>query len=195
MSQRRGFPLSWPRRKSGKIKYMQSKMTEIKEADQINTQKQTSAALTEKPTTIEIDIVNGLNILHKLNILPAKKEFVIRPITLCALGQISEILLDINFAPDDSRTVFDVTIEQIAKNKDKMVKIAAYAIENRRGEPDPKLINFLDENLTASDLLLIFNVVTRHMNAQDFFYSMVLASRINILQGQKKANTPISGKQ
>ena len=143
----------------------------------------------EEGTEFEITVAKK-NILHKLHLLPAKRKFKIYPIKLGTLLKISKILLDMDMESleklQKSEDVLGDILENIVKNKDKIVKIIAYAIINRNKEPSKRFIKFLDENLSAKEASKLLSLVISKMDVRDFLAMTVQSKGINLLKTKKK---------
>lgn len=153
---------------------------------------------------IEFDVtVNIPTILHRIGLLKLRKTFKIYPIKLGALLQIAKEINSISIDFKDDETVIEATIETIINNKDKLVKVAAIAILNRKCSKYRIyfLHKYLDRNLSASELLKIYNLVTQQMGITDFLASILSVKGMNIMKTkanqskETEGNTSISGKQ
>lgn len=131
--------------------------------------------------------VNNCNILHRLGLLPKKQKFVIYPINLGTVLKISKILIDINakelenLKENDEINLLDTGVKNIVENKDKLVKIAAYGILNRKKEPSQRFFHFLDDNLISQELLQIMILIINKMDITPFCSATVLVKGINLL--------------
>ena len=138
------------------------------------------------------------NILHKLNLAPTERKFVIYPIKMGALLKISKILLDLDTeelvgaVKNEGKEVniLDLGAKNIVENKDKLILMIAYGITNCEKEPSKSLIRFLNENLTAKEGLRLMTLVVQQMDVSPFLASLVSIKGMNLLQTKKKAITP-----
>lgn len=150
-------------------------------------------SILEKGVDFKITVQNK-NILHKLNLIPTERKFVIYPIKMGTLLKISEILLDLDTDElvgvmkneDKEINLLDLGAKNIIENKDKMIKMIAYGIVNREKEPSKRLIKFLNENLTAKEGLKLMTVIVQQMDVNPFLASLVSIKGMNLLQTKKK---------
>jgi len=151
-------------------------------------------SILEKGVDFTITIQNK-NILHKLNLIPAERKFVIFPIKMGTLLKISKILLDLDTDElvgvmkneDKEINLLDLGAKNIIENKDKMIKMIAYGIVNSEKEPSKNLIKFLNENLTAKEGLKLMTLIVQQMDVNPFLASLVSIKGMNLLQTKKKA--------
>jgi hypothetical protein len=150
-------------------------------------------SILEKGVDFKITVHNK-NILHKLNLIPAERKFVIFPIKMGTLLKISKILLDLDTDElvgvmkneDKEINLLDLGAKNIIENKDKMIKMIAYGIVNSEKEPSKNLIRFLNENLTAKEGLKLMTVIVQQMDVNPFLASLVSIKGMNLLQTKKK---------
>jgi len=151
-------------------------------------------SILEKGVDFTITIQNK-NILHKLNLIPAERKFVIFPIKMGTLLKISKILLDLDTdelvgaMKNENKEInlLDLGAKNIIENKDKWIKMIAYGIINSEKEPSKNLIRFLNENLTTKEGLKLMTVVVQQMDVNPFLASLVSIKGMNLLQTRKKA--------
>lgn len=132
------------------------------------------------------------NLLQRLHIIPSEKKFIIYPIVYGTLLKISKLLKEIDSKSLENLKAKDNIIlkgiDSIIENKDRIMKIIAYAIENRDREPPKRLVKFLNRNLTAKEGLQILILVTKQMGIDFFFASIISLKGINPL-GKMKSTT------
>jgi hypothetical protein len=155
---------------------------------------------------VEFDVtVNNPCILHKIGLLPKEKTFVIRPIRLGTLLNISRILSEMESTEiSDSIDLFQAGIAEIVKHKDKILTVVSLAILNCRETWFTKirlffLRRYLNDNLTAKELLQLLILVTNQMDVRDFLASTVLIKKLNLIETGKteekmNADIQITGK-
>jgi len=139
--------------------------------------------------------VQNTNILHKLKLLPTKRKFVIRPITMGTLLKISKILLGMDASEltnamkgtDKGINFLDLGAKNIVENKDKLIQMVAYGIVNQEKEPPKRLIKFLNENLTAKEALKLLTAIIQQMNINPFLASLISMKGINLLETKEAA--------
>jgi len=153
-------------------------------------------SILEKGVDFEIT-VSKTNILHKLNLIPIKRKFVIYPIRMGTLLKISKILLDLDtkellgVMKDEGNNkgkevnILDLGAKNIVENKDKLIKMIAYGIVNSEKEPSRRLIKFLNENLTAKEGLKVLTLVIQQMDVSPFLASLASLKGMNLLANKK----------
>lgn len=121
------------------------------------------------------------------------RKFIIYPINLGTLFNISKIILTMKDIESlDGDDLFVIGVKNIADNKDKMLEITALAIMNRRivtplGRLKKwRLKRYLDNNLSAGELLKLVSLVIAQMDVQDFLASFVSVKRLNLVEAKKK---------
>lgn len=139
--------------------------------------------------TIEVE---KQNILHKLKLLPKEKKFIIRPLKLGALINISKLFLEIGEAEIGEQSVFQEGIKNM-RHVETFAKVIAVAIINKQEKPSKKLVNFLIKNLTAGELLKIVNLVVKQMDISSFFFAVVAIKGIDMTSGPKPSGVQSEG--
>jgi len=130
----------------------------------------------------------------------SKRKFIIFPIKLGALFEISKIILTMeNIDALKDEDVFSAGIKTVVANKDKMLDIVALAILNRKTTLWGKirkwgLVWYLDRNLDARELLRLVQLVIVQMDVTDFLASFVSIKRLNMVEAINRRNTSTGGK-
>ena len=122
--------------------------------------------------------------------------FTIHPISLGTLLKISKSLIAVEMVGVDGKeaSLFDITAHSVMANKDHMVKIIAYALVNARRDPPNGLIRFLDDNLSAKELLQVLTQVVRQMDVTDFLACIVsMKQNLQIVGANRKKQEETSG--
>lgn len=147
-------------------------------------------AILEKGVDFTVTVAKP-TILHRLGLLRKERRFVIKPLHPGTLLRISRLILDmdIDVLRDAGDDLFSKGVLSIDKHMDTMVKIIAHAIENAENEPSHRLMKYLRENLTVSEMLKIIILVTRQMDVKDFLACMVSIRNLNLFE-TKKESTP-----
>ena len=155
---------------------------------------------------IEFDVtVNNPGIFHRIGLLPKIRTYNIRPIRLGALLNISKQLSEMESTEiSDNIDLFQAGIAEIVKHKDKILTVVSLAILNSRETWFTKirlifLRRYLNENLTAKELLQLLILVTNQMDVKDFLASTVLIKKLNLIETGKteekmNADIQITGK-
>lgn len=146
------------------------------------------------PFTVTVD---KPTFLHRLRILPSKRTFTIYPLKLGTVLKISSVILsmddmDVELNKAES-SLFDVLVNSVSRNAEKMVSILTIAVQNNEKPPATRTKRFFMENLTPVEMLKIINLVIRQMDLTDFFRSIASMRGANILMKARKANGQTSG--
>lgn len=124
------------------------------------------------------------------------KSFTISPLNLGSLIRISKILLSIEEI-DWSRPYMDVGPEVISKYAERLCEIVAIAVTNGPKPPQKRLVKFFVNNLTASELYRLIELVKGKMDVSSFLLCIVSAKGMSLLQtsAEAKESPSISGTQ
>lgn len=137
----------------------------------------TADTILEKSVRIDIDILTPKwweRLLIKLRLLPAKRSFEIRPATLGNMIRISKILLDIDVTGyRSSASRMEANYQVYEKHGVKLAQIVAIAITNKEQEPESNLVNFIKENVTASELVSVVSVVLKQLDVVNFMSTII----------------------
>jgi len=167
---------------------------------------QSDAIKTILDNGVEFDVtVNNPGIFHRIGLLPKIRTYNIRPIRLGALLNISKQLSEMESTEiSDNIDLFQAGIAEIVKHKDKILTVVSLAILNSRETWFTKirlifLRRYLNENLTAKELLQLLILVTNQMDVKDFLASTVLIKKLNLIETGKteekmNADIQITGK-
>lgn len=155
--------------------------------DQINeTLADISDAILDRSVTFTITRKNKQSML--LDVLPfvffkrpEKEKFSITGATMGTMIKISRELLALNMEGFDKNTILNSTYEVIEKHGERMAKIIAYAIVNRKEEPPAHLVNFLLYNLTAEELKKLLEIALAKINATAFLHSIIMVKGLAIM--------------
>ena len=183
-------------KKDKKNKVKAKVLEKVKEKIEVNPTKVKQDAIDsilEKGVDFEITVTKT-NVLHKLNLIPVKRKFVIYPIKMGTLLKISKILLDLDTdeltgvmkSEGKEVNILDLGAKNIIENKDKLIMMIAYGITNSEKEPPKSLVRFLNENLTAKEGLKLMTLVIQQMDVSPFLASLVSLKGMNLLQTKKK---------
>ena len=128
-----------------------------------------------------------------------KRKYIIYPINLGTLFNISKIILTMKEIELTEGDVFAIGMKNIAENKDKIVEIVALAILNCRITfwfrfKKWRLIRYLNQNLTAQELLRLIQLILVQMDVTDFLASFVSIRRLNLVEAKSKENMSTTGK-
>ena len=127
------------------------------------------------------------------------RKFIIYPINLGTLFNISKIILTMKELELPEGDVFAIGIKNIVENKDKMIKVVALGIMNQKLTPWMQfkkwlIVRYLDRNLTAQELLRLVQLIILQMDVTDFLASFVSIRRLNLVEAKSKGNTSTTGK-
>jgi hypothetical protein len=76
-----------------------------------------------------------------------------------------------------------------------MVNIVAIAIQNSPEKPHERLLMYLDQNLTSTDLFRLMRLVVQQMNVRPFLSALVSIGILNPFAKKNKATSQTSGGQ
>ena len=145
--------------------------------------------------------VNRPGILHRIGLFPKMHTYIVKPMKLGTLFSISKLLSEMESSEiSDNIDLFQTGIAEIIKHKDKILHIVSLAILNSRDTWYVKirvyyLKRFLDDNLSAKELLQLLILVTNQMDVKDFLASTVLIKKLSLIETEKKAaDTQTTGK-
>ncbi|MCK9328056.1 MAG: hypothetical protein M0P69_21350 [Bacteroidales bacterium] len=128
--------------------------------------------------------VNRPGILHRMQIRPRTRTFVIRPLVLGTLVRISKTLSSMDvISLDGARSeagIFSAAIDGMNRNMDGLVDVLAAAIHNRESNPPERLRRFLRENLTPKEATALLGIVLGQMGVSDFLGFMVSVNALAI---------------
>ena len=128
------------------------------------------------------------------------RKLKIYPIKLGVLFEIASIINTMTKIDVDKKSdLFDIGIETICHNKDKMLEITALAIINSQKSPVRSikkwfLVRYLDRNLDPNELLTLIQLVTTQMDVTNFLASFVSIKKMNILEATKDQDSQTTGK-
>jgi hypothetical protein len=146
--------------------------------------------------------VNKKTLLRRLRILPKSRKFIIYPINLGTLFNISKIIINMGDLDNiDKDDLFMAGIDNILKNKGKMIDVVVLGIMNRKiNSPwarfkQWRLARYIDRNLSASELFKLIQLIILQMDVSDFLASFVSIKRLNLVEAtKKKQSSSIIGK-
>jgi len=144
---------------------------------------------------VDFEVTAGLGtLLRRLKLTPASRTFIIYPINLGTLFNISKVILTMTEIESlEGEDLFAVGIRNITENKDKMLEVVALAILNRRiSTPWVRLRKwmlkrYLDANLDPRELLKLASLVIAQMDVTDFLASFVSIKRLNLVEAKRVA--------
>jgi hypothetical protein len=131
----------------------------------------TADAVTDSPITIEVDILNPTR-LQRLR-KETKKTFKLTPATLGTLVKISKELLSIDVAEADKSNWIVLCQKLMLEHGNRLARIVAIAIVNRKEDPPNSLIEFIEYNMTAKELNTIAAHVLDKMDMRNFITSII----------------------
>ncbi len=162
-----------------------------------NVKKGIVSAINEEPLRIEIT-KKSYGIWDVLFLRRRKKVFIVRPPVLGVLVKISGILENIKINTEDvGKQPFEFGIEYLNKNKDDMLRIVGYALHGEKSEPNKGLLKFINENLTAHELLVLVSAILNLTNVKDFSTSIMLVQSMSLMKSREMIalQNEISGRQ
>lgn len=152
-----------------------------------DTLQQVSDATVQEPVSIEVDIkpthfVHGK--LQSWGILPKKRSFTLNPITMGSLVRISKLLLDIDLNVYDTKNIFESNYKSIIQHSQPLAEIVAIAIKNSKRKPSKASIDFIINNFTSKELLMVISIVLRQMDLTSFMSSIISVKGMNIMESR-----------
>ncbi|MBC9913188.1 hypothetical protein [Chitinophaga varians] len=147
--------------------------------------KQAADAINSKPVSLEIDHISACwweKMAIRMRILPATKRFEIRPATLGTMIRISQLLLEIdpNIFKSEG-TALDSNYQLYGAHGDNIARVVAAAIENREAVPSEKLVAFIKNNLSASELMAVIKIVLQQLNVMGFMSTIISLRGMSLL--------------
>ena len=127
-------------------------------------------AIIEEGVNFSVSVAH-MTIWHKLRLLPKKKEFVLYPATMGTLLKISKEMnkVDLPDVKESKLTVLEYALVCMDKGIDGMVKSIGYSIVNSKKNPSKRLLSYLLNNLTPSELAKIWAMVVKQADISSFF--------------------------
>ncbi|MEO6610747.1 MAG: hypothetical protein ABIT05_01400 [Chitinophagaceae bacterium] len=156
------------------------------------TLEQVADTVLENTVTFEIIILPQTPVhrwLQKVGWIPAKKNFVIKPIVLGSLLKISDLLLSIDLEQlQKGKGYLETSYHLVSRHTDTMVRVIAIAIQNTRQEPSGSLMSLLRNNLSSKELMTLLSLVLKQMDLQNFIASIISIRGLNVLESAVTKN-------
>lgn len=147
-----------------------------------NVKEKVISSIIEEPLRIEITR-KEYGIWDVIFLRRRKRVFFVRPPVLGILVKISGILENIKIEEKDiEKQPFEFGIEYLNKNKDDMLRVISYALHGKKGEPDKGLLKFINENLTAQELLILVSSILSLLNVKDFSTSIIAVQSMSLMK-------------
>ena len=147
-----------------------------------NVKEKVVSSINEEPLRIEIT-KKEYGIWDVIFLRRRKRVFLVRPPVLGILVKISGILENIKIEESDlEKQPFEFGIEYLNKNKDDMLRIISYALHGKKGEPGKGLLKFINENLTAQELLILVSSILSLLNVKDFSTSIIAVQSMSLMK-------------
>ncbi|MEN0095894.1 MAG: hypothetical protein AAGB30_10965 [Pedobacter sp.] len=123
--------------------------------------------------------------LMSIGMVGNKHVFELRPIVVGNMYRIASKVIQI---PDEyvDVDVMAVAMKSATEHLDKMVYIAACALQNDHREPSKKLLEIVRNGFSSSDLAEMFSHVLVQLNVRDFIKSIVLMKGLNVLNARER---------
>lgn len=112
-----------------------------------------------------------------------KKEFQLKPLCIGSLVRISKLTLDID--PElinKGKSMLDMAYVSANEHGRSLAKIVAIALTNSREDPSEKLVDLIEGNVSATQLLQIYLEIIKQMDVTAFMTSIVSIRGINLLE-------------
>lgn len=151
-------------------------------AEERKVQKEAVDTLLQEGIDFFVD-VDRPGLLRRWGILPKTYRFVLYPIYLGTLTQISKIMVDMNFAQTVTQENFqEVGIETMAKHTEDLLDIVSIAIHNKEGKPNKKIKKILKRNTTPTELLALLTYVVTQMDVSGFMKSIISVKGMSLIK-------------
>ena len=156
-----------------------------------------SDTVTNQPITITVDVKDRsrLDVLLRRNKI---RVFEVSQITLGNLIRISKLLreIDVNeFKSITKETILDSNYSLMERHGHCLAKIVATALHNRKNGAPVELIEFIEANFTASELLNVLSVVLKQMDVASFMSTIISIRGLSILENQGANVKSVNGKE
>lgn len=153
----------------------------------------------QKGVDFEITVKHR-SLLHRIKLLPSSRKYIVYPINLGTLLSISQIIATMEETKlTGNEDLFATGIKSIVDNQDKIVEVIALGILNRKlSSPFDRfrkwyLMRDLNNNLNASELLQLVQLITAQMDVADFLASFVSIKKLNLVEAKKPEIIQTSG--
>ncbi|MEZ2446126.1 hypothetical protein AB6805_30635 [Chitinophaga sp. RCC_12] len=156
-------------------------------------------SLLDNSVQFEVDVMNPKwweRIAIKFGWLPAKKTFNIRPTTLGNMIRISKLLLSINVdSYRQSGSPLDASYQVYDAHGRVLAEVIATAISNSKRGPTNKLVDFIQDNLSAAELLSLVSIVLKKLDVMNFMTTIISIRGMSLLNpgGTIASGEPLEG--
>lgn len=124
------------------------------------------------------------SLLHKLNLRPLERQFILKPLVVGSVIRITKVMLDMEF-PEEKVSAEDFVKQSISlmnTNVPKFVEIIAYAITNQETNPSVSLLKFLKDNLTQQEIMSLLSIIVEQLNIKDFMSSIISLKGVSLIK-------------
>jgi hypothetical protein len=153
--------------------------------------KKVSDVTLEEPISITVD-VKPMGWIHrrlqKWGVIPKKRVFELKPITLGSLIRISKYLLEIDIRIPDRDSILDANYRALTEHGEKLAIVIALAIRNSKAPVDKNLVEFIKQNFTPKEILAVLGIVIRQMDITNFMSSIISVRGMNVLVSNQPAS-------
>lgn len=130
---------------------------------------------------------------HRFHLFPSERKFIIYPLTLATLLEISKEVVNLKLITDDldiekGDSFFNLISKNVIDNKDILLRIVELSVTNRgKNRPSNRLMRFLGKNLNPEELWEILSQVVRQMDTNHFLAcSVLMKNSLNIIKTAPK---------
>jgi hypothetical protein len=121
--------------------------------------------------------------LRRFGIRPKTFKFVLYPLYLGTLTQISRIMVDMEFAEKVTQENFqELGIETMSKHTEDLIQIVATAIHNKEGKPNKRISKILRKHTTPTELLALLTYVVNQMDVSGFMKSIISVKGMSLIK-------------
>lgn len=158
-------------------------MTKSKESTVTETLSRVGDVLTEKPIVRQVPIRpknNFERFLMNIRLISNKRILTIYPISP---GNVIRVASKVILIPDDilNQDVIKILFNGSYEHGDKLIYIAACAIQNDENEPTEELVKFLKYKTSNKIISEILDDVFFQLDTQSFIKSIILMRGLNVL--------------
>lgn len=160
-----------------------------------------SDTVTNEPVKVTVDIKpqnKWDKFLRWVKVSPPMKTFYISQITLGNLIRISKLLTSIDssiFNPKNNDNILNNVYKAMEDHGHSLAVIVAISLYNKKDMPDKSLIEFVETNFTAKEILSVVSVVIKQMDVTSFMTTIISVKGINILESQTASVTNANGNE
>jgi hypothetical protein len=143
----------------------------------------TISAIEQRPIHFTL-YVDKPGLWHKIGILPKKKHFVIKPLTLGTILRISAEVFKIKFDENekfDQANLVAKTLESALANTECLINVLALAMTGTEKPPSNRLKRFIRENMPTEKMFQLLTAIAALIDVTGFIHSIILVKRMSLI--------------